>query len=391
MKVIPSHLIIGSVAIAILAVLAVMVAWHLKTRSTPFSGPVPAVGDPAVTERLIPILRQHHLPAIAGAIVTSEGIESMGAVGVRKRGTDVAAGMDDRWHLGSNGKAMTATLVAKLVEQGRLKWGTTVADVFPELARTMHAKFKGVTVAQLLQHRGGLPPNLNPWDYLGDDVQALRARAVREHLTKPPAQEPGAVFKYSNLGYIIIGAVVEKVTGQPWERVITDELFMPLGMTSTGFGGLGAPGKIDQPWPHLDGGKPAPENGPAMDNAPVMGPAGRIHCTIQDWAKFIQDQLRGARGEPALLKPESYRTLHTPPPGADYALGWEVLERKWAGGLALNHLGDNTMNVANVWAAPKRNVALLVCVNQSGEKMFLATDDVAVALLELHNQRHPEK
>jgi CubicO group peptidase (beta-lactamase class C family) len=369
-----------------------MLAWALQSaQNTPasgaVSGPVPAVGDDAVTQLLVPILQKHDLPAMTAAIVTSDGVEFVGAVGVRKRGTDVPVSSGDLWHLGSDGKAMTATLVAKLVEQGRLKWDATMAELFPELAGKMHPKFKAVTVAELLQHRAGLPANLSLRAYLGDDVRALRARAVREHLARAPAQEPGAKFEYSNLGYIIAGAVVEKITGQTWERVITDELFTPLGMTTAGFGGTGTPGKVDQPWPHSEKGRPARSNGPEMDNPPVMGPAGRIHCSMQDWAKFIQDQLRGARGEPGLLQPESYRALHTPPPGGDYALGWSVVERGWGGGMVLNHGGDNTLNRANVWVAPKKNMAFLVCVNQSGDTAFRATDDAVVALMKLHNER----
>ena len=101
-----------------------------------------------------------------------------------------------------------------------------------------------------------------------------------------------------------------------------------------------------------------------------MGPAGRIHCSIQDWARFVQDQLRGARGESALLKPESYQKLQTQPFGGDYALGWIVVLRSWGGGKVLNHGGDNTMNCANVWVAPKKDFAILVCVNQSGDQAF---------------------
>ena len=184
---------------------------------------------------------------------------------------------------------------------------------------------------------------------------------------------------------------MEKTTGKSWERAIADEVFDPLQMKSAAFGGTGTRGQIDQPWPHTSDGKPTAENGPDMDNPPVMGPAGRIHCSIQDWARFVQDQLRGARGAPALLKPESYQKLQTPPFGGDYALGWIVVQRGWAGGKALNHGGDNTMNFANVWVAPSRNFAILVCVNQSGTKAFQATDAVAVAMIDLLKKPDPLK
>jgi CubicO group peptidase (beta-lactamase class C family) len=208
-------------------------------------------------------------------------------------------------------------------------------------------------------------------------------RVVRDELAKPPQSTPGAKFEYSNVGYMIAGAVVEKITGKSWENAISNQIFQPLQMKSAGFGGTGALGQIDQPWPHTADGMPTAQNGPAMDNPPVMGPTGRIHCSIQDWAKFIQDQLRGARGEPALLKPESYQKLQTPPFGGNYAMGWIVVQRDWAGGKALNHGGDNTMNFANVWIAPQRDFAILVCVNQSGDVAFQASDEAVGAMIKL--------
>ena len=128
-----------------------------------------------------------------------------------------------------------------------------------------------------------------------------------------------------------------------------------------------------------------------MDNSPVLGPAGRVHCTIQDWARFIQDQLRGDRRQPALLQPATYRKLHTPPFGGDYALGWIVGQRAWGGGAVLHHVGDNTMNCANVWIAPQRDFALLICVNQGGDTAFKATDAAVVALLKLFHQKPQAK
>ena len=341
------------------------------------------VGDTNVTQLLKPIRQKYNMPAMAAALVTSDGIQYVGAVGVRKRGTEIPVELDDLWHLGSDGKIMTSTLIARLVERGQLRWDTTLGEVFPEFATQMNSDFRQVTLLQLLSHHAGLPPNLKLREYTGDNAQELRLRAVRDELAKEPESKPGSTYAYSNLGYIIAAAVVEKTTGKAWEKMIADEVFQPLQMNSVGFGGTGTPGKIDQPWPHTKDGTPVGENGPDMDNPPVMGPAGRIHCSIQDWAKFVQDQLRGARGESALLKSESYQKLQTQPFGGDYALGWLVVSRSWGGGKVLNHGGDNTMNFANVWVAPKKDFAILVCVNQSGNKAFIATDAAVVAMMGL--------
>jgi CubicO group peptidase (beta-lactamase class C family) len=385
-------LVAGAAVMLVICVgLLLATAWTINQHKLARLGPAPAfcpaVGDEAVTQALKPIRQKFNVPAMAAAVVTSDGIKFAGAVGVRKRGSEVPVGLDDLWHLGSDTKAMTSTLIARLVERGQLRWDSTLAEIFPDLAPQMNPEFQKVTLLQLLSHRAGLPENLDLAAYSGDDVQAVRLRAVREYLARKPEAKPGSSFAYSNLGDIVAGAIVEKVTGQPWERAITDEVFKPLQMNSAGFGGTGTPGQIDQPWPHTDDGQPTAENGPDMDNPPVMGPAGRVHCSIQDWARFVQDQLRGARGEPALLKPETYPKLQTPPFGDDYALGWIVAQRGWGGGTVLNHGGDNTMNFANVWVAPKKNFAILVCVNQSGDTAFRASDEAVGDLIKLLQSR----
>jgi CubicO group peptidase (beta-lactamase class C family) len=221
----------------------------------------------------------------------------------------------------------------------------------------------------------------------GGSPQAQRQEALKQALSKKPKFCPGSKFQYSNLGYILVGAIIEKVTRMSWEAAIQEKVFNPLRMRSVGFGGTGSRGRIDQPWGHKEGARPVGRNGPSADNPPILGPAGRVHCTIQDWAKFVTDQLRGARGEPALLKSSTYQVLHTPSFGGNYAFGWIVVERDWGGGTVLQHNGDNTMNHANVWIAPQLNFAVLVCVNQGGDSAFKATDEAAVTLIRLHENR----
>jgi hypothetical protein len=95
----------------------------------------------------------------------------------------------------------------------------------------------------------------------------------------------------------------------------------------------------------------------------------------------------GARGgEKALLKPDIYRILQTPPFGGDYALGWVVVEREWGGGKVLTHAGSNTMNLAVAWVAPLRDFAVLVVTNQGGPAAVKACDEAASALINLYLQ-----
>lgn len=343
----------------------------------------PVAGDPAVTEALKTLRQRHRVPALAAAVVTGKGLGLCGVAGVRKGGTTVPAALADLWHLGSDTKAMTSALVGLLVEQGVLTWDTRVADVFPEMAAAFHPECKDVTLLHLLAHRGGVRANLD-WGSLakaGGTVQEQRLQAVRQGLSEKPESSCGTRFLYSNLGYVIVGAVIEKKTGIAWEAALKERVFKPLGMKRAGFGGTGTPGQIDQPWGHVGGGQPVASNGPDADNPPVLGPAGRVHSPLQEWALFVADQLRGAQGRDGLLKAETYRTLHTPVAGGESAFGWMAVERPWGGGTVLTHSGCNTMNFSVVWMAPKRDFAVLVCCNQGDDTAAKACDEVAAALI----------
>jgi CubicO group peptidase (beta-lactamase class C family) len=365
--------------------LATIIILYSTSLALPQEPPQSTGLETRINEVLEPIRQKHQVPALAGAIVTGKGLVARGVVGVRKAGIEIPATVEDKWHLGSDTKAMTATLIGVLVEQGKVKWETTIEQVFPDIAAELQPELRGVTLLHLLSHRAGLPANIL-WIAMskpGMSVSQQRLECVRMLAKIKLLSAPGTTFLYSNLGYVIAGTMAEKTMSSNWEDLITQLIFEPLGMKSVGFGGMGTPGEIDQPWGHGADGKPVPGNGPAVDNPPVLGPAGTVHCTLADWAKFVSDHLRGERGEKALLKPETYKRLDTPPFGGEYALGWLAVEREWGGGTVLTHAGSNTMNHAVVWLAPKLGFAVLVTTNQGGPAAGKACDEAAGALIRL--------
>ena len=340
---------------------------------------------------LAPLLKKYELPALAGAIVTSKGLTAVGAVGVRKYGTDTPVTINDEFHLGSDTKAMTATMIATLVEEGKTSWDTTIEQVFPDLAPKINPAYRKVTFEQLLSHRAGFTDESWPKGKSLIDMYKLpgtprdqRAAYVATILSEPPVNEPGSKFLYSNRSYAVAGAMAEKIANDSWENLMHKRIFQPLGMQTCGFGAMGADGdpkKIDQPWQHtlLLTWHRAIRPGPQADNAPVIGPAGTVHCSIVDWGKFVTAHLRGEQGLPGILKPETFKRLHKPSFDGDYAFGWMVVDRPWAGGRALTHAGSNTMNFAIVWLAPAKDFAVLVMTNQGDT--FEACDAAASALI----------
>jgi CubicO group peptidase (beta-lactamase class C family) len=343
-----------------------------------------------VTAVLAPVRAKHDLPAMAGAIVSAGELEAIGADGVRERGKPEKATARDLWHLGSCTKAMTATLCARLVEEKKLAWTTTVGEVFADV-KGIDPAWKPVTLEQLLTNHAGAPANLDAdglwgrlWKSTGTPQEARRAlvEGVLEH---PPESKPGTKYVYSNAGFSIAGAMAETVAKEPYETLIAKRLFEPLGMESAGFGAPGSAGAVDQPRGHGADGKPVAP-GPSADNPAAIAPAGRVHCTIGDWAKFVALHVRGERKDGSkLLAPATFAKLHAPvADDAHYAMGWIVTDREWAGGRALTHSGSNTMWYCTTWIAPDRDFAVLVTTNQGGDEAAKACDEACWALIQDH-------
>jgi CubicO group peptidase (beta-lactamase class C family) len=341
--------------------------------------------DSVLARQLEALRVVNNVPALGAAFVEGNGTVTFAVAGVRKRGSDVRATVNDQWHLGSDTKAMTATILAVFVERGSLKWETTLGEVFPDLRAKFRPEFAAITITQLLSHHAGLARNVGYTSIAGLTPRLMdqRLEAVRRAASEPLTAPAGTKMEYSNLGYVIAGAVAERIAGKPWESLMREMLFEPLGMKGCGFGGLGTPGQIDQPWPHGDDGKPASNNGPTVDNLAVIGPAGTVHCPLTDWAKFVLDQLRGETGKGKLLRAATYKALHEPRFGGPYALGWGVSQRPWAGGVVYLHSGSNTLNYSVVWIAPLKDFAILTVTNQGGPAAQKATDDAAEAVLRM--------
>jgi len=340
-----------------------------------------SLGDTA--QILEPIRKKHNLPALAVAVVKEGKICDRAAVGVRKYGEPTPVTIDDQFHIGSCTKSMTATLAAMFIEEGKLRWDSTIAELLPDLKGKMNAQYESVTVEQLLTHRGGVPgsPPSAAWVKARSNQGTPREQR-REFITsvlgQPPEAKPGTRFIYSNQGYAIVGVMLEKIADKPWETLITERLFEPLKMKSAGFGVPGTMGKVEQPWGHTrHGSNITPIQ---SDNPPAIGPAGTVHCSLEDMARYTMIHLGHGAGD-ALLKPESFRKLHTPPEGADYACGWGVAKRGWAGGNALTHAGSNTMWFLVMWLAPEKNFSVVVATNIAGPDAEKGCDEVAASMI----------
>jgi CubicO group peptidase (beta-lactamase class C family) len=350
---------------------------------------------------LEPVRQQHQLPALAAAVVVEGRIVAAGAVGTRRAGVAAPVTVDDRFHLGSDTKAMTALLAAQLVEQGRLRWNSTLGEVFPELAGRMDRALAKVTLEQLLSHSGGLPGDTDAFVaavtramQADGNLDRMRYALLRDWCVQPLAAPAGTRFIYSNLGYTLVGAMLERTTGSTWDELIVQRVYGPLGLATAGLGPQATLGRVDAPLGHLrvDGALQAMLAGPNGDNPAVIGPAGLAHMSILDFARWAGWQAGEGRRGLALVSAATLRKMHTPvidipasggpgrPRAGRYALGWGQVEVAWAAQPLLQHTGSNGMNLAQIWLDPQRDAAIVLTTNVGDDGADAALHGLAETL-----------
>jgi CubicO group peptidase (beta-lactamase class C family) len=356
-----------------------------------------AQGASNLTTQLETIRAQNELPALGAALVTLEGPAEVWVTGKRRAGGPENVTSEDLWHIGSCTKAMTATLIELLVARGDLSWEKELGELLPDLVTDMHVDFLDLTLVELVSHRAGLAANLDGDFSSIESKDPLQQREflTRLALTQAPHHAPRGAFLYSNGGFVIAGHVAEVVTKTSWEELMQRLLFEPLGMQSAGFGPPGTRETCDQPRGHTPDGKPV-EPGSEADNPPALGPAGTVHASLADWAKFIQLHLRGSREAVKVgeieLTPAAFERLHTPypeAPGQKYGYGWVFEKRPWAGGdgLALWHNGSNTLWYCVTWLGPGNGFAGLATTNVFTPKAQKAADEAIQLILKEFEKR----
>ena len=319
------------------------------------------------------ICRRWGLPGAVAMVLRGGVVVAQGAAGVRSVTQRGAVRLGDRFMLGSCGKSMTATIAARLAARGLVPLATTLAQAFPGVA--MQPAYRAVTLEMLLAHRSALPqvPPL-PLPLDGDPATA-RARALPVILALPPAGTPGQTYRYSNLGYIVAGTLLERRTGVTFETHAVRELFQPLALASAGFG---APRGAEAPRGHTAFGLPLPPDSPLYPPAGAS-PAGLIHLALPGWATYARLHL--GVGSAAYLPAAMLARLQRPWGGVlpGYALGWHVRAGTW--GRELRHNGSDGYWAARIRLVPSRGYAILMATNILSPNTERAADELEATLL----------
>jgi CubicO group peptidase (beta-lactamase class C family) len=231
--------------------------------------------------------------AFSGTVLIAHGDTRVyaGAFGLASRGFQVPNRLDTKFNLGSMNKMFTAIAIAQLVEAGKLSYQDTVGKVLPDYPNKAVAG--KVTVHQLLTHTSGLGSFFND-KY--EKADKSRLRETKDFLPlfvdEPPEFEPGARFGYSNSGFLLLGALIEKASGQNYFDYVREHIYKPAGMTNSDSY------EVDRDPPNLAVGYT--NQGPGWQRSPKRdwtnlylhvvkgGPAGGGYSTVEDLWRFSQ-------------------------------------------------------------------------------------------------------
>jgi len=234
---------------------------------------------------LMRVLVAHH--QFSGTITVAKGghIIFSQAAGLASRAWNISNKPDTKFGLASITKMFTGVAVAQLVDEGKLKFADKVGDVLPDYPNKVVAT--KVTIAELLSHTSGL---IAAWKQFTNHPGPGSAKTISEELKSfedlPLSFEPGQRFEYSNAGYTLLGAIIEKVSGQDYYSYLRAHVFNPAGMDHTDFYELNTdPSNLAEGFESLPDGR-------RINNIFDLG-SGGAYASGEDLARFSAALMAG--------------------------------------------------------------------------------------------------
>lgn len=338
-----------------------------------------------IDARIEQIRQSTGTPGMAVAIVENGKVVLAKGYGVRKQGAPEKVDADTIFMIGSTGKAFTTAALARLVDEGKLKWDAPVIDYLPDFQMYDSWVTREMTVRDLLVHRSGL--GLGAGDLLTVPRGTIsRKEAIRRLRYIRPATSFRSGYAYDNILYAVAGQLIEAVSGQTWEDYMREHLFAPAGFRDATSDDAHHFGNPNRAIPHGRVGGPVRGDGPQkiLDEhdqlGSAMAPAGLMAMSANDMGRWLQIQLgHGALPEGGKLfseaasremwSPVTPMPIGNPPPPIEgtkpqflaYALGWEVQD--YHGHKIIWHSGGLFGFTSIVVLIPEKNVGFAIELN----------------------------
>lgn len=284
------------------------------------------------------------------------------AYGLANKDTNTPNKIDTKFNLGSMNKMFTAVAIAQLAERGKLSFSDTVGKLLPDYPnKEVAAK---VTVHQLLTHTSGMGMYHNETYFANLDKMKTVADLVPLFVNDKLAFEPGTKWQYSNSGYVVLGLIIEKLSGKDYFEYVKQNIFKPAGMVNSDSYETGKPvPNIALGYTRMQFGRGPDPSAPRQPNSrPAKGsPAGGGYSTVEDMLKF-SIALRSNK-----LLSQKYTDLvmtgqvETQGPGAKYAYGFG--DKEINGQRIVGHNGGAPGIGANFDMFPKLGYTAVVLTN----------------------------
>lgn len=325
--------------------------------------------------------------AAGGGVIDNQGAVHLEVTGYCGRDDETPVALDDVWHLGSCTKAITALLFGVLVSERKASWHMTLAEVFSDLVSSMHAEWHNVPLDELFYCRSGLPANppMRQMNRLWQDTRPMveqRTRLTMAAFSQPPKRR--GAFRYSNLGYIVLGAALDRLTENGYEQSLQQRVFQPLNIQSAGYGApsriKGHSSRLRSPWFNAFKGPASDPLDVKSDNPPVFSSAGTLHMSLPDWAKLL-GVLRHGSGH-TKIPTEAVDALFDAP---DDYLMTRGLGRVQLPDASFATQGSNTQWVATAVFNPQRNAVAMVTCNDGRSRLLRDSVFLALKLLALED------
>jgi CubicO group peptidase (beta-lactamase class C family) len=314
--------------------------------------------DAEIEAFLIDQVREAGYPGAAFAIVRDGRVTRSGGIG---RADDMGrpVGANTPFVLGSVSKIITATAVMQLVERHLVELDAPVMRYLDEF-RVADGRAPAITVRQLLTHTSGLPTSAGTLP-LSQAVTSLRAQ-VAALSTASLHSDPGEAFAYSNANYLVLGRLVEQVTGDEFGEYVADALFQPLRMTDahSDIAGARADGLTDA---HRFWFGIARSGEPLW--RPDLAPAGWLIASANDLGRFVGANLNGGSLDGSrILSAAGMEQLHTGTIEAgrgSFGMGW--IDARLGAARTVSHSGSTTDMASAVYLAPDQRMGIVVLFN----------------------------
>lgn len=312
------------------------------------------------------------IPGMQIAVVKDGRIVHSGAYGLANLQTPVPVTEETVFSINSATKAFAGVEILRLVERGAVDVDAPVSTYLADLPQA----WRPITVRQLLTHMSGLPDIITPdGGYVGRD----RPGALAALADLPLRAVPGERFAYNQTNYMLLQWIVEQAHGRPFEAVLGEDVFKPLGMTHSGFGDSLdlIPGKADS----YRYSRPTDGEAPRLQNVHELFPpftraAAGINSSAPDLARWLIALQAGQ-----ILAPATLEALWTPGrfndgKAGEWANGWVVVDRQDHPSVGMTGGGRSAFFVY-----PKDRVAVIILTNLAGASPEELVDSVATRFI----------